>query len=383
LSMTKAKNLKDIFPDSRMVRELYKIASESSHRDAKLMQQEAIFEMTSKDGNLSRADFLLTNASKLAPKDNNILHSFAEMALIRAEKSIHKIEVDKYLSESEGICIKILGQRQNNPHPFHTLIKIHIFKLKRIIEDQDTPSIERAIKETEKTLTQAKQLYPDHEFILESEAEFNDILSKRPEAIQLLEKAFALNKRSPFICLRLSSFYEDSGNNDRAKEILEESLQLNPSEKDVNFKYAILLCKDLAPNYSDVKFYLRRSFTQGDNRYQAQFWFARALYLNNEIEEANNVFDVLKTISVDPKVKSRHRGIVKVDGVPITFKGTIIKKEHSFGFLKRDTISDSVYFYRFDSGHDYLWDNLSSGKRVRFILGFNYHGPVAIKISLE
>jgi tetratricopeptide (TPR) repeat protein len=347
------------------------------------MQQEAIFEMISKDGNLSEAEILLNKAIDILPKDLVIQHSFAELALQKAEKSKHKLEVEKYLSESETICKKLISKTQDFPHPFHTLLKIQLFKLKRIIDEQDSPSIERAIKETEKTVSTAKQHFPEQEFILEAESQFNNLLNHRPEAILLLEKAYEINPRSPYLCLRLANLYELNKDSGRAKSTLEKTLQYIPGDKDINFKYSMILLKEEKCDLESIKFYLRRSFTQGDNRYQAQFYFARTLYLLDERAEASKIFDILKSASLPPKVKSFPRGKVRQNGNLIKFKGTIQKIDISYGFIIRDGYSDIIYFYRYESDYESIWDSFYSKPRVNFNLAFNYKGPVAVNIKIE
>jgi hypothetical protein len=383
LTMTNAKNLNENFNDPNMIRSLYKIASDHNSTDPKLMQQEAIFEMISKGGNLNKAEQLLNKAIEIYPKDLVIQHSFAELAFLKAEKSKHNIETEKYLSESETICKKLISKSQEFPHPFHTLLKIQLFKLKRIIDEQDSPSIERAIKETEKTVSTAKQFFPEQEFILEAESQFNKVLNNRPEAIVLLEKAYELNPRSPYLCLRLANLYELNRIPDKAKYVLEKTLQNIPNDKDVNFKYAMILIKEENTDLENIKFYLRRAFTQGDNRHQAQFYFARTLYLLGERPEASKIFDNLKAVSLPPKIKSFPRGKVRQNGCLVKFKGTIQKIDVNYGFIIRDGFSDIIYFYRYESNYESIWRDLSSKPRVNFNLAFNYKGPVAVNIKIE
>lgn len=383
LAITKAKYLLENFSDPTMIRDLYKIANERSKNDPKLMQQEAIFEMSSTGGNINISENLLSEAKTLSPNDFIIQHSFAEMALIRAEKTKHKLEVDKYLSEAEAICKKLINKQNNKPHPFHTLLKVQLFKMRRIIDEADSPSIERIIKDTERTFTIAKQQFPEQEFILEAESQFNKLLDNKPEAVELLEKAYELNKRSPFLCLRLTNLYERMKKEDKARDIMQQTLQLIPNDKDVNFRFAINLAKDKYPNLETIKHHLNRSFTKGDNRYQAQFWFARTLYLLGETDEANTIFDILKEVSLPPKIKSRPYGKVRQNGNLVLFKGSIYKIESNFGFLSRDAIGDQLFFYRYEGTHDKIWDQLYIGTRVTFHLAFNYKGAIAVNIRLE
>ena len=78
-----------------------------------------------------------------------------------------------------------------------------------------------------------------------------------------------------------------------ALQVLSETIKYIPGDKDINYEYARILGLKNHNNLNDILYYLRRSFTEGDNRYQAQFWYARALYLSNDFDQANSIFKKL------------------------------------------------------------------------------------------
>ena len=166
---------------------------------------------------------------------------------------------------------------------------------------------------------------------------------------------------------------------------MEETLKLIPNDKDVNYRYAMNLTKSKMPDLDTIKHHLKRSFTKGDSRYQSQFWYARTIYLLGEIEEANQFFDTLKNISILPKLKSKPRGKVRQNGSLVSFKGNVFKIESKYGFLTRDGIGDTIYFYRYEfaANYDSIWEKITTGTRVTFNLAFNYRGAVAVNIKLE
>ena len=381
MAMTNARKLLSIFNDPDMIRKLYAAAKERSKNDGKLFQQEAIFEMTSLGGNMKNAEIYLNEAFALLPGDPIISHSFAQFSLKKAEKSLHQVEFEKNLSDAEEICNKIIKKFKDNPHPYHTLLKILMLRFNTILESQDSPAIERMVKELEKNLSVAKQLFPEEQFILEAESNFNDLINNKPEALYLLKKAFDVNKSSPFIALRLANVYDFNKQYQEGIEILKEALNHTPGDKEINFKYATLLSKQINCNYIDVKHYLRRSFTMGDSRYQAQFWYARCLFLCNEISESREMFDILKDVKSDIKIKNEPRGKVRKDGKIVKFTGTISDCEHNYGFIKRDEIGDSIYFYRYHADY-HNWESFKRNVRVNFIMSFNYRGAIALELKI-
>lgn len=179
----------------------------------------------------------------------------------------------------------------------------------------------------------------------------------------------------------MANFYDREGELEKALKIIKEALATNSGDKDLNFKYAMLLEKTDIPVYDDIKYYLRRSFTKGDSRFQAQFWHARAQYLTNEITEAKQSFKSLSTVNISPDIKNTPYGIIKKNKKPERFTGTILKVEISYGFVKRDGLSDDLFFYRFEN--DNLdWEQLKRGQKVTFKIGFNYKGAIALNMTL-
>jgi tetratricopeptide (TPR) repeat protein len=254
-------------------------------------------------------------------------------------------------------------------------------KLKTVFESDDSPSIERTIKDIEKVFAIAKQYFPNEQFILEIESSFNELINNKNNAKDLLEKAFKANKASPFIALRLANFYERENDYLSASSVIRESLeQGNSGDRELNFKYGLLLEKRDEPNFDNIIYHLRRSFTMGDSRYQAQFWYARALYIKNEFVESKKIFDTLSKVNVSPDIKKTPTGKLRRSNQAMIFEGVIITVEVSYGFIRRDSFGDNLYFFRFEE--DYNWDNFKSNKRVSFKIGFNYRGAVALNIRL-
>lgn len=381
MAIVNAKKLMETFSDPEMIRKLYDIANEISPNDPKLYQQQAIFEMSAPGGSLATSEIHLKAAHELLPNDPFISHTFAEMILRKAEYSKVETQFYAYIDEVVEICTAIIKRRVINAHPFHTILKANILKLRKVLTTQDAPSIERCLKDVERGLANAKQYFVDDQFILEIESAFNELINETENARELLEKAFSSNKASPFIALRLVNFYEREGNVGKAQSTMKEALAANSNDKDLNFRYAMLLEKSPSPVYEDIKYYLRRSFTKGDSRFQSQFWYARSLFLTNDSGEAKENFKVLANVNISPEIKFTPTGIIRKNGKPEIFWGTIMKVEVSYGFVKRDGYGDDIFFYRFEN-ENINWDELKRGVKVSFKIGFNYKGAIGLGLAL-
>lgn len=380
--MTNARELLKIFSNHQMIRELYRVAEQRVPGDPFLMQQMAIFEMNSDAGSIKRATEFLQLAHEKAPWSKPIAHSLSELALKKSERSVEQIEKIKYLKDAQNFAQKLITQNMETSHAFHTLIKINLSKLQTAIDENDERSIEEIIKDTEKIISNSKQVFPNDSTILEIESNFCKLIDNEPRAFQCLSHAFSLSKSNPFIALRLAGMHYHSKRIDEAIIILKEALEVNSSDKELNYKIAMYLMEKGNYNLQEVAHYLRRSFTQGDRRYAAHFWYARTLYLMNDIDESLKIFKDLKELNINIKLKREPMGFVCEDNSKILlFSGEIIKVEASHAFIRRDRISDVIFIYRY-SNEALEWEDLKNGTRVSFNLAFTYRGPVGLNVIM-
>ncbi|UWX59764.1 SIR2 family protein [Chryseobacterium oranimense] len=377
MEITNARKLTSTFKDAEMIRKIYEVAYDNIGREPSLLQQESIFEMLSQGGNLEKADSLLKEANNIDPDNIVIAHSKAEFLLKKAERSNQKLVKKKNLDSSKEICRELIQNKKNknNVHAYHTLLKIYLLEIKMSLEDDNSSLVERKVNEFEKTINQALQIFPNESFFLEAESNFNDLINNTPKALESLEKAFSINKRSPYLATRLSNYYFNNDRLDDALKVIEDAIQLNLNDKDLNYKYASLLMLKNPESYIDLKHYLRKSFTKNDKRYEAQFWYARILYLLND-NDNREFFEYLKTVPLDVRIKRQIRGIVTENGKQTIYEGKIIKLEASYGFIKQNFSGETIYFYREKT--DYK--DLRLNTQIKFNKAFNYNGAIAILI---
>jgi hypothetical protein len=56
--------------------------------------------------------------------------------------------------------------------------------------------------------------------------------------------------------------------------------------------------------------HLRRSFTAGDQNFEAQFWYAREAFLLGKMSEATQAFRALSNAQIPPQMRQQVRGII-------------------------------------------------------------------------
>lgn len=384
LYLTNAKKLLNNFRDPSKIRQIYSIANKKSYNDDKLLQQEAIFEMESNGGSLFKAEKLLNEADTISNHTNPLIrHSLSELLLNKAISTENILEKKKLIRDVEGICESILKNKYITAHPYHTLIKSKLHLLEIYLENDDNYAFEKTVKDTELLISKALQRFPDESHIIESSSNFNKIIQNEPRALLLLEEAFNANKKSTYLCRSLANIYENNGDIPKAIRTVETTLNSNPGDKELNFKMGLLLIKqNETENLQNIIHYLKRSYTKNDNRYHAQFWYARALYLNNQIDDSTPIFKSLTFANVDPKIKSTTRGFIKKNDIEFEiYTGEIYSTFSNYGFIKRDQIGDTIYFTLNDNEHT-SFEDINRDSRVSFNIGFNYKGPIAVNVKI-
>lgn len=379
--LTKARELARIFGKKDYIFDLYNIAEDHIGEDANLFQQKAIYEMIRSGGDYNSAEQYLKKARELAPWNKNISHSLAELHLRRAGRSDNDFERESYRRKTVAIATKLASAEGGNSHAQHTLLKLGIMELENALKRGDQIEISVKMKDFEQVMTTALRDFPYESFILDSEAQYKAIINKHPEALLALEKAFTLNKRVAYVALRLAATYESLDRIGDAISTLKECASLNPTNKDIHYRLARLLMANEGSN-SDVKHYLRGSFVKGGNGYEAQFWYARLLYIDGDISEAAQIFKNTEASSIDIRIKNEPRGYIMNGDKHALFRGVIISIHASFAFLTRDGFGDKLFMHR-KHPHSSEWDSFKANQRVKFNIVFNYQGPVALNVSFE
>jgi len=381
--ITKARELISLFPNPQMIRDLYRISKDQVGEEPWLLQQEAIFEMNSKDGSVHSAQKILDLAYQIDGRDRSILHSLAELALKKSLESESDAQKKAYRQEARKHARQIINQHGLTPFPYHTLIKVDLSELADLLVEGDTPSIERSVKTIEELIKKAIQLFPEDSFLASAEADFSQLLLKDARVLTALERANRSNPQSEFIALRLARIYEEDVKLTQAINVLEKCVDLVHSSKLVNYHLAQLYVKSGSHNVTQILHHLRRSFTKGDANYRSQFEYARLLYINGSTDDAMELFQQLGNAHLDNRTKIRPRGVqTGPDGNPQIFKGTVQNREYSFAFIRRDRFGDDIFAHKSGCGQSTDWDLILRNSRVEFNLAFSYKGPVAINISL-
>jgi tetratricopeptide (TPR) repeat protein len=169
--------------------------------------------------------------------------------------------------------------------------------------------------------------------MLAEQARLAALLKDSPRVIASLEKAVEHNSKLHFLAIQLSTCYLRNGDFEKAKQVLARALETNRTNRNLNYRLAVLLI-DYGGSLGEVVYLLSRSFTPGDRSYDAQLRYCRALFLNGEYERARREFYNLQNSREAPYVPGQ-----RLYEAPGAFYGLVTSIRHSHVLLKRSILS--------------------------------------------
>lgn len=382
--LIRSRNLSELFSDPLLVEELFRTAQESNSSDGYLFQQQAIFEMKRANPNLGKAQELLAKARKFLPYDRSITHSLSELEIARAGLSRSGFEKQLHYEQAKKYALTLTGTQATSGHGYSTLIKLELERLKGFLTKATATDDEviGSTKIVEQYLHEGLQQFRNDPHLLTLEADFSSTLLDMDRADKALKKAYAANAGSPFVASALCRLQQKQNNPNGARTTLDIALRLLPGDRRLNASMGHLLQRHFSTELLQIEACWRKSFTPGDMNYTSQFWFARALYLNEKYDEAFDVFRALKTARVSREVKLELAGWMRQGGRTRRFEGSVLNIEEGHAWVTPFGRAHSIYLHR-SNVEAREWPGISRGDSLAFAVAFNYMGPAASAIALS
>ena len=383
--MIRGRGVAEMFPNSDVGRLFYDRLEEAVPKDPYIFHQRAVFELVHQNGSLILAERAAALAFELNPKKHSIKHTQAEIARRQANEtddSLRKRTLRRFTREK-------LGNSTIYPSEYdhHTRVLLAIDEFKELSDSleifDDKPhhkAFVNAVKDVESVIHQGLQYFPESSELLSAEATFRDHLNQSDRAQQILEKAFNLNPRQDWLAVRLARKFQSTGDSTRAKMVLEKCLQINPSSKLAHLELGRIFI-GCGENEAAIE-HLKRSFTEGDNNFESQFWYARELFLQGHFPESERLF---ATVNDRAPGRFRSHASAKVEqqnGIPIVYQCSVERKEEGYAFLKLPQFPKNIFASRAESNFD-EWGNLSRKALATCVLAFNRRGPRAISVCIN
>ena len=384
--LVQARPLIDDLPDHQMATAVFNAAQKRVGDDIYLLHQMAIYEINRPNGNFQHAEDLLARARSKAPQDKTLVHSLAELKLARAGQAKSDLERERLLTDACQLAKGLTGTTAVQSHGYYTLAKAYLEKfrwsLARDPDEFNQQEFNQLVNDIEDVIQGGLQRFPNDEHLLSCEYQLRNVLAEEDRAVIALESAFRANPHNPYTAVRLAKLLLSKDQREQAIGIYKQALESQIVDKWVHYNYARLLIDQDSDDGGDIEYHLRRSFTEGDRNRDAQFWYARQLYANSKIEDAQSRFATLRRLPIDINIKRKVQGHLRSGGRATKFSGTVVEMGIGYGFVLRDGMGDRVYLHP-TNAEEGMWDGLKNNVRVEFGIGFNFWGPTAVRICLQ
>lgn len=381
--LTNARRLMEVISDEGLAEQIYLEAEEHVRDDGHLYLQHANFELRRTNRSPSRLRELLAKAQSLLPHHRLVRHLLAEAEFSLAQDSDNPLVREKHYQEGMRIVRPLMGRDGRDSYGYHTAFKIQLARLKEVLKNGTSPDTEiaDAVRNCESVLAEGLQRFAADAALLSAEAELARILEDEDRVFSALEAATAQSLKHPYTVCSFARLLVKRGDVGAAFELLERAANEEPFQKSYHYSLARLLM-DSGGDAIRIERQLRSSFTEGDHNYEAQFFYARQLYVNGKIDDALSRFDGLARRSRDPRLKSHAVHPWVENNESKKFRGTVDRVEASYLLVKRDVEGDTLIApKRANSRVDLA--RFGRGDRVTFEIAFNYRGPVATSVEMS
>ena len=376
----RGRGIADMFSSADIGRLFYDRVQEAAPDDPFISHQRAVFEMQHPGGSLVLAEAAAKRAFELKPDNRSIRHTQGEIARRQANKSgdpLRKRALRRIVREK-------IGGPVPSEYDLSTRARLAVDEFRELSDYLDMSNNEsppadfiEAAKEAETTIQRGLQMFPESVELLAAEATFREHLNQTARAQHALERAFKLNPRQDWLAVRLARKHLAAGDLAARKDVLETCLRDNPSSKLVHLELGHTFISS-GDGIAAIE-HLKRSFTEGDNHYEAQFWYARELFLQGRFVDSEKVFSALNDRALG-RFRTQASALVKRDGVPTIYDCRVERKEEGYAFLKFAQFPSNIFASRSESELA-EWDKLRRGEEVKCTLAFNRRGARATSIQ--
>ena len=379
--LIRAKQLAKDFSDKQLAYAVFRAARDAGVSDEVVDQHIAQFELLHKSGDLPKARHLIDQAiegSRNGKPTKSTLHVKAQILRRQARESGSALERDRRRQEARSILDRLISDRKD-PHQFVLKADILIDELEERLDDSSDVSsklVGELLKDIQLVFLQCRQNFPRDAYVSTVESRLASTMNEHPKATAILERAHKADKHTSFLAIRLAERYMSEGRGSDAFRILSETLKAAGPSKEIHLAMAECLRAQSEEDHAkEIIDHLRRSFSDGDNRYSAQFLYARQQFLFGDRAKADAIFRVLERAKVPPRSIDAASEPIKAGGIVKKFTGMLGVVRPSYAFVRSVELGRDLYVAKRYFNGD--WNSLTRGAAISFSVAFSFRGPVA------
>lgn len=350
-------------------------ALERSGRETFVLQHYAINEK--RFGDLAFADELIGEAIQASPKNPTLQHTRATILFERYNRATNPAMADVLFRECRDLLERLIREWRSNSYAYNTLTLLYAAQaarspagdLRRDLLEQSIEIVERGIArcddDEELSLTKARILRQLHD---------------DAEALALMRRAHQNDKSAHRTAYALARLLLDERKYDEALKVCRECLPQNPSHRGLNRVAAECSRMVLGGGTTAEAAYLKSAFDPQYIDYRINLELARCMFESGQLDEARTIFDEFYNRNIG--LGTRGKPVIvscKANDVPKDYQGTMGNLYNDKGYVRLDGNPDDVFFPRGQIDEP-ANRQPSRGDRVKLNIGFNYLGPIGLRI---
>ncbi|MGH7121971.1 MAG: SIR2 family protein, partial [Acetobacteraceae bacterium] len=292
----KGRRLAQQFDDPEGPRDIFSAATDVAPGQAYLLQQWAIFESSHQRGDMADAEHLAAEAAMSEPRNSSIIHTQAEVARKRANAEASLVRKEQLRRQARKFLDDMPKQDRFYQSSRCKLMVDEIAELSDSLPEQERPMEDRffadKLRDTERTLARAQQLFPEDAEMVETEARLWSIMKDKRRALHALERAWKKMPRGSGTAIRISKIYASANRPEAQKGILDEALARDPEDKQAHYAMALFLLSQGTEEWDKrtIARHLGASFQINDSNFEERYMLAQFLFATGEVERADEIF---------------------------------------------------------------------------------------------
>jgi len=387
-NMLYSKSLRELTTSLDERRFLLKIADQAMPSNTFIIQQKALLEMNSKDGDFDDAEKLLKAASELSPHDISLMHTRATLLARRADSVKDPLRGKTLRAKSRELLKSLWGKANDDSYIRMSLAKLAVKDIELIIKQNDNLSaplvkrdLLRLVEEAEREFTYVEKSIVLGPTVTTERAKLRRILKDNNKSVSIIEEALRNTPDSK----RLAVAYNDSIKNDDllgGRAALEKALISHPNDKRLNQALFHSLLEENDDFNDGMSGPLHRGFTLESDNIAMHINALRYHFIRGDRYEYERVLIAAKKVQLRLRVSNKPTNPVAPSALhKDSWTGNVVSIQPYFAFIKCPDFEENVFCASRFVDQD-IWDSLVTGQKIKFDLEFNLKGAIATNLAI-
>lgn len=331
--------------------------------------------MEMEHGTLEQADYCISKACQIEPKNGAYRHSYALLLVRRSRNAPNPIQAEKFFDKAQEALTDLMRWYPANSYAYATYAENLISKASQT----DSTMRYEYLQEANEIVQKGLRLCIEKAYLLDVQSRILQNLGQSAEAKQALVASHQADPTRVKTALSLAALQYREQDFQGANQTVQETLSYAPTHERLNF-LAARIAKALGQSSDQIINCLKRAFDPTFVDAEVNFELAVEYYRAGRHQEGEEVFEAFRK---NPLYRGERRSdarrirtyLLDQDGNKKAFEGQVsLIYGSKYGYILADLIPIQIFF------HPSKELDLKTGSRVSFFVGFTYFGSNAMQI---